>query len=206
MGNNLYIQNKKYDEFMTADGPVKFYDYVNDKHEIIHQELYNEAMHEMFDDLLKYEFIHCEYTTDEDVQDVQLFNENEIKDVKTYDDFIENNFITEIKENDYFKPSKVIICSKSFPYKKITVDLTPYWNDYQYITKYKDINDLFIDEDSVTDAEIIYVDHVNCMVKMKSRLTGKEFWVSSEYVNRDTTMNKEAMSRENTFVNMLYNY
>lgn len=181
MGNDLYIQNKRYDEFNTDDGPVKFSDYVNDKHDVIHQELYNEAIHEMFDDKYKEEY-------------------------GTYDEFIEKNFIIEVKDNDYFKPSKIIICSKSFPYTKTTIDLNPYWNEYQYVVKYKDISELFIDEDSLRDAEIIYIDHVNGMCKMKSRLTGKEFWVSSEYVNRNSPINKEAMLRNTTFVNMLYNY
>ena len=191
MGKDLYIQNKRYDEFDTEDGPVKFSDYVNDKHDTIHQELYNEAMHEMFETEFK-------ERNDNDETEHPIY--------ATYEEFIEKNFITEIKDNDYFKPSKVIICSKSFPYVKTTVDLTPYWNEYQYDVKYKDINDLFIDKDSVRDAEIIYIDHVNGMCKMRSRLTGKEFWVSSEYVNRESPKNKEAMLRTDTFVNILYNY
>lgn len=50
--NNNLIENKilNYNSFNYADNKVNFSDYVNDKHNIIHKKLYDEALNEMIND------------------------------------------------------------------------------------------------------------------------------------------------------------
>lgn len=118
---------KNYNDLMYDSSPVKFNDYVTNKYNIIHKELYEEALKKLF-----------------------IYLNIDINNVN-------NNYkIIEIKNTEFFLPSSVILISKTFPFNKETYDLTNYWpeyifnkyniNDINYnIEKYNDLEIIYID-------------------------------------------------------------
>lgn len=118
---------KNYNDLMYDSSPVKFNDYINNKYNIIHKELYECALKKLFNNL--------------------NINENIINDKYK---------IIEIKNKEFFMPSSIILIDREFPFKKEIYDLTQYWpeyifnknnyNDINYnIEKYNDLEIVYID-------------------------------------------------------------
>lgn len=156
-------------------GPIKFADFVSDKCDQIHEKLYEEALKEYYQE-----------------------NIEDYSDCSSFEEFVNEYKVIEIKGKEYMLPSSVILSEKKFPYRQKKIDLSPYWNKYQYAENNKDISDLMIDEDTVKDAKLVYVNYVTGRCKFRSRMTGKEFWTTIDYVNKDTEISDE-MTLKDTF-------
>lgn len=50
----------------------------------------------------------------------------------TIEKLFQDNIIVDLRDFAYYKPSKLQIKSKTFPYQYQIVDLTPYWPRYNY--------------------------------------------------------------------------
>lgn len=178
----------KYDKLVYGSGPVKFSDYVSNKMDIIHEELFAEALHEWW---LRH-------------KDITDKNGNK-KYEETFNKFLSENKIIELKNKEYHLPSSVIISSKKFPYTQEKVSLNEYWNKYQFNENNKDISQLISDEDSINDATIVYINYVTGKCKFRSKLTGREFWTTIDYINSNTKINKDEMTLKDTFGQLLKN-
>jgi len=175
---NNKIDNKivTYNDMLYKSSPVRAADYISDKYNDIHRQLYQRAV----DKLLK---------------ELNISKE----DLKI------NYKLVEIKQDEYFKPSKVIIKNLSYPFTATTYDLDKYWDNYEFLEEYKDLSEYWIDEESTKDAELIYIDYIKGKGKFKSKYTQKEFWVDFNYINENTRLNKDNFSLTNTFSYKLNN-
>lgn len=107
----------------------------------------------------------------------------------------DHNFI-EIKNDEYQQPSKVIIMSRISPFRKYKYDLTPVWNRIQYKDD-KEISNIKEDSSELDKMyEIIYIDYVNKKVKVQSKITGEEKYISFDYIKDDTLIDDKY---QNTF-------
>ena len=182
MKDNNVISNKiiKYDSLFYNSSPVKYSDFVIDKYNNVHSQLYNHALNELLKSL-------CE--------------ENNT----TIEDFSKTHVFVEIKQKEYWLPSKVIIKEVVHPYKIEKYDLTEYWNTYLIGDEYRDMDKVLFDEDTLKDCEIIYIDYVSGKAKFRSKFTGKEFWKDFKYINEKTRINKDSTTLKNTFTYKLQN-
>ena len=177
------IENRKYNEMFYETGPTSFESVASSKLDNVHKMLYNDALKKYFD----------EEKAKEHYADCNSFN-----------DFLIRYKFVEIKRDSFSYPSEVIISSKTFPYKQYKVDLADYWNNYQYTEDNKDITDLIKDEEVLKDAKLVYIDYVRNRCKFRSKITGKEFWTTLDYINEDTPIDNE-FSLDNTFGGMIKN-
>ena len=176
-GNNIENKILKYKDLIYKSGPVSAFDYISEKYTKIHAQIYDKALQKLIDDKLVGPGKLCET----------------LEELNTKYRFIE------LKKDEYWKPSKVILKQTVYPFESLSYDLDEYWDDYQYKEEFKDLKDYWIDEDSVRDAELVYIDYIKGKGKFKSRYTGKEFWVDFKFINSNTKLSKDDMSLENTF-------
>lgn len=118
---------KNYNNLMYDNGPVKFNDYILNKYNIIHEELFNTALSKLCKDInIDYKHINDNYR------------------------------VIEIKNSEFYLSSSIILISKTFPFKKETYNLEKYWpeyifNKYTYNDilfnneKYKNLEIIYID-------------------------------------------------------------
>lgn len=175
------IENKilKYDDLLYKSGPIQVNDFLNDKYDDIHKQLYNRALNKFIEEYIQ--------TNNLDI---------------SIENFKKNYKFIEIKKDEYFKPSKVLIKSVKVPFGILegkAIDLSKYWDKYEFNTNFKDLSEILFDEDSIKDAELIYIDYVKGKGKFKSKFTEKSFWVDFKFINNNTKINKDSFSLENTF-------
>ena len=116
-------------------------DVLNSKEENIHKELFNNAL-SYFKEATK--------------------EKNDYSDEKY-------SFVEYRVSNDYLQPSKVIIIEKTFPYKRITQDLTSYWGKYEFNKKYEKIDN---EDESLEIIEMLYT---SGKALVRNKYTGEEF-------------------------------
>jgi hypothetical protein len=147
---------KKYDSLWENQRPVKYFDYISEKYNDIHKQLYNDALSKLINDIYQnYGFDNIE-------------------------DFLKSVKIIEIKNEEYWEPSSVIVKyikkDKDVNNNKIvkglfyTYDLTPYWNTFQYKNFDKHIGECTDIKDEICDPEILYIDYIKGKAKIESRL------------------------------------
>lgn len=157
----------KYNNFHNVDERVTFNDYICNKQQDIHAQLYNNALE---------------------------------KFIKANNYNTEDYLFIEIKQDDYFLPSYIYVRSVYPPFKTEKKSLKEYWDNYEYTEQYKQINDMFFDEDvNVNGLEIIYIDYIKGTVRLYDKITGKVFEKKTKYINDDLKYSKEHLSLENTF-------
>ena len=110
----------------------------------------------------------------------------------------------EIPAAYYDNASKVQVISKTYPYKRFTVDLSPYWGEYMFKDK-ASYTSIDTDEMTVKTAEIKYRDYVKGYAEMESRLTGVKYTVSLKDVPNDIREYPDDKSMENTFAYLVNN-
>ena len=173
----MIVNNTKYNKVEYDSIKTKFSDFVLNKYDIIHKQLYIEALS----------------------QYLEKTNNNT-------DEYINSHKFIEIKNKEYWMPSKVMIKNLNIPFETITINLSDYWNKYEYVQQFKEINNNFLDEDNVKDAfEVIYIDYVNGKVKFKNKNTGLEIWKDLNYINNETKYNNDLLTLKNTFTYKLQN-
>lgn len=151
---------KGYNDMVYPNGPVSLSDFSSNRYNNVHDALYKHALNKYLETNL------------------------EIRDHIQKYKFIER------KAPEYFMPSSVIITECEYPYSRITVDLTPYWNTYNNPKK-DDYTKLMIDEDSIKDAEIVSMNYIKGEVLMRSKFTSKTFYVSFDRINADTPISDD---------------
>lgn len=110
----------------------------------------------------------------------------------------------EIPSAYYNTPSKVEMICKEFPYKRYTVDLTPYWGQYMFNDKASYLA-VDVDDMTVNTAELKYCDYVNGRVEMESRITGVKYVTSLKDIPNDVKEYPDDKSILNTFAYLVNN-
>ena len=178
--NNDVIYNtiNKYNNLLyDNNGPVSFAEYVSDKCNIVHEQLFNDALQKLLNIIL------------------YIINANN-KDDKigmTIDEFKNMYNIIEIKQNEYWQPSKIILSYRNTENNKIkrhTIDLTPYWNTSNYPkNKVSDIKVLGYHD--VVDFEIIYIDYMKATATLRSKTRGIEITVPFSSIDGNTPISED---------------
>lgn len=103
----------------------------------------------------------------------------------------------EIKSAYYDSPSHVQVIAKTWPYRRITVDLAPFWNPYKFSDKlsYMKVDD----DDTVLTAEVIYRDYVRGQATLRSRYTGRSLKVAIKDLPDDIKDIDDEKSLSHTF-------
>lgn len=175
----------------------------------------------IYEDMIKDDY-HIGYTSngkwildiDPSINIQDIFDELQLIMNKTNDDliqiatlnmidrFLQKHKIIEKKNNEYWKPSSIVIYSTEYPYSKAIIDLSEWWNLNQ---KYNDliISDIKILEDNINDYQIEDIDYVRGKVKLYSKLNDIYHDVDFNYVKEDTEINDSFV--KNTFVSKIKN-
>jgi len=188
---------QSYNEIIYDSRPVKYTEFISDKYNLIHQELYLDALNKAISDYIKF--------------NNQYENINEFK---------QNVNIVEVKNNEYWQPSYTIWRTKIYPYKILTkgqfadehkipnskyiesdnpgaMSLEYWWNMYQKFED-KNINNIKISNDNLNDYVLINLNYVTGIATLRSKLTYKEIEVPFEYLDENIDID-DSMLLDHTF-------
>lgn len=166
---------KNYNDLIYDTRPVQVSEYLSDKYNIVHKQLFNNAV------------------------ETYLKTNNIDNGV-----FYQNNKVIELKNDEYWKPSKLIILSREYEngFTKTVVDLTEYWNtelSFQNKT-YKNIK---FDNENINDFEITYIDYVKGKATIKSKTTDKEYKIDFDDIDSNMGISDELVMNDSW--SQLYN-
>lgn len=195
-----------YHDMIYDSRPVKFTEFMSDKYDNIHRELFVDANNKAIKAYIDYvkenrSLIDSRY----------VFN--------SVDDFKEKVNVIELKETEYWKPSFVLWRTKIFPYRVISLvesgkegkfsskyhrgkmSLAPWWNMYQKFED-KDIANIQLGGEQVNDFRVISLNYVQGTAQLISKTTDKIITVPFEYLNENTEID-DSMLLSHTFTSML---
>ena len=82
----------------------------------------------------------------------------------------------EIKQNEYYQPSLVYVQSIYPPFNTEKISLEKYWDTYEFKEEFKNLDESFFDEDvNINALEVINIDYINGLIKLKDKYTGRIF-------------------------------
>ena len=180
---NSEVENtiQKFNDMEYLSKKTRYVDFISNKTNIVHEKLYVAALDKCIEDLVK-------------------------ESGMSVEDYCKSHVFIEIKNTEYWMPSKVTIKNINPPYDIKKVDLKKYWNEYQYIDEFKELDGMFFENDFDKNAfEVVDINYINGKAKFKNKYSGEEIWKDFKYLNEDTVYNKEALSLEDTFTYKLQN-
>ena len=206
--------NKKYNDMLYDSKPVKFSDFMSNKYNIVHKKLYEQALNKYILEWIKVKNLSNKnyYTNDEEAylntnkEDKKYAfkkdNKDKIFDVDSIEDFKKNSYVLEIPANEYWQPSKCCIITKfknnSSPNLRWTVDLTPYWNNYQ-AKENKKIENIKLTNENFNDSEIIKFNYITGKATLYSENADRKYDVDFDYLDGNTNKVSESMMLKETF-------
>ena len=133
-------------------------DYINDKVNDVYNQMLGKAISDFLSDLDHWKYYECD--------------------------------IKPIKDKNWKTSPRIMITSKKYPFKKKIVNIKEYWDKAVQFSKKnsESYSDLIIDEDTLKDAEIVSINYVLGIVKMRSKFTQVEFEVPFSRINGNTNM------------------
>lgn len=137
----------------------------NDKIDNVDDVVYNKG-YKIFNELYK-------AALNNYLKDLFLINPNvfgEVTDNNYIEAFEEKNVIIQKKSYNYTDPISIYIRSKEYPFKSYTLDLTPYWESYEYIPG--DIDIIYNLENNPNNLELVYIDYVRNYAIVNDRYLG----------------------------------
>lgn len=200
VNNNL--TQRRYDDMLYDSRPVKFSEFISNKYNIIHSKLYNMALNEFINDWLKAKHT---MVKDEEESDEQYYERckkfiNSDKNmmfscgqftynVESLNEFKQYSYIYEIREDEYWKPSKIKIMTKTHNgvgNLSWTVDLTKYWNTYQrFLNKKIDTKKISLNK-NLSDSELIDLNYITGIATMYSKSNDFTYTIPFEYLDENT--------------------
>lgn len=177
------IENKilKYDSLEYLTQKIRFNDYIANKSDIVHEQLYVSALNKCIEKLVS-------------------------KSGLSKDEYMNTHIFIEIKNTEYWMPSKVCIKQTVSPFKVEKIDLKEYWDDYQYVDEHKKFDSIFVEGiEDINGLEVIDINYISGKAKFRNKYTGVEFWKDFKYLNEDTVYNDDYKSLKNTFTYKLQN-
>ena len=133
-------------------------DYINDKVNDVYNQMLGKAISDFLNDLDHWKYYECD--------------------------------IKPIKDKNWKTSPRIMITSKKYPFEKKIVNIKEYWDKVVQFSKKnsESYTDLMIDEDTLKDAEIVSINYVLGIVKMRSKFTQVEFEVPFSRINGNTNM------------------
>lgn len=107
--------------------------------------------------------------------------------------FEEKNIIIQKKSYNYSDPISIYIRSKEYPFTSYTVDLTSYWESYEYIPKGIDI--IYNLENNSNNFELIYIDYVRNYAIVEDRYLGVKHKVALDNVPSNIKISKSFLNK-----------
>ena len=101
-----------------------------------------------------------------------------------------NHKVIEIKNDEYWMPSSIIIISNVSPYTKKVESLEKYWNNIQSKDDLN-VSDIKLTDYDINDAEIIGINYVSGKAQLRSKLNDMKFEVPFEYINKNLDVNEK---------------
>lgn len=185
--------SKKYDKMIYNSSLVDVDSYVNEKLDKIHEQIFLNALNKKIFQIVNGSSEFSEYVR-------QLFNGADI----SLTNFLKFFKVKEIRDDEFFKPSKIIVKGKKFPFIQKTFDLSQEWNDFETTIVSKSKNQKIPQSEYSKYAKIIYVDYVNGKSKLFDKMSGEEFWVDNDYLSGKEKIDED-FSLRNTFTKMSKN-
>ena len=133
-------------------------DYINDKVNDVYNQMLGKAISDFLNDLDHWKYYKCD--------------------------------IKPIKDKNWKTSPRIMITSTKYPFEKKIVNIKEYWYKVVQFSKKnsESYTDLMIDEDTLKDAEIVSINYVLGIVKMRSKFTQVEFEVPFSRINGNTNM------------------
>lgn len=176
MDRILNVTNiKNYDRQIYDSGIVKFNDFVNNTYDIIHEKLYNAALEEFVKDMASKE-----------------------EPAVTPEEYKRTHTLIEFKDDEYYKPSTVLVISKKRPYTKQTYYLLDYWNTYYYKSK-KFLSNILESNGDDLYYEITHIDYIRGIITLESKITGDIIETTFDKLNKYTLLSEELRLDNCTF-------
>lgn len=198
--NNIidFIYNKKHDNGLVFCEDGNDYILLEDDNSVFLDSEYNIEIN-FIKDIIVVEF------NDQDDNNrisslTNILNESLINSVKDLFKISYNNThrIVEIKNNEYWESSSIIIYTQILPYKKEKISLEKYWNYYQ---KHSEKNNDNIFNNNIVDGVISDLDFIRGKAKMYSKMNDEYFYIDFDQINEDTEIDTTLI--ENTFTNKI---
>ena len=186
------IDLKRYDKLIYKSSVNDTSKYISEKLDNVHNELFMAALEKAFN-IMKLE----QNYKSEICEAFGLEHADDINSI-TIDEFLKEYKMKEIKNDEYFKPSKVIFKRKRFPYDKYEINLSQTWNDFQYTIINKSFKEKLFDLDNTNNLKVIYIDYVNGKSKLRDKITGNEYWIDNNYLNGEVELD-DSFTLDNTF-------
>lgn len=210
---NTQINRKSYDDILYDTRPAKLSEYLTNKYNVIHNKIYMAAL----ESFIK-EWLHNKkkYAGQSDDTCKRFMDSNpnmrwccgsKCFDVSTSDEFKRKSFIYEIMPDEYWQSSKVKIMTKYISLKSPnlswTVDLSPWWNEWQsksdktFLTKK-------VSSEKWKDAKLTNLDYINGIATFYSKTNDDSFEVPFDYLTGEEDLDDD-FSLANTFTQKLQN-
>lgn len=177
---NINNTNKKYNEMLYDSRPVKVSELVSDKNNKVHKELYIDAL--------------TKFAKSRNF---------------TLDELFDNYKVIEIKNNEYWEPSSIVILSKKIDYKsgfftKEKIDLAPYWNNILSFYNKTHTKIKISKDDNINDYVLTDINYVNGNATLKSKISDKEIIIDFDHIDNNIKVD-DNMKLTNTFSYMYQN-
>ena len=104
----------------------------------------------------------------------------------------------EIKNNEYWKPSSIIVISKISPYRKHLVNLKEWWNKNYEQPNTVSIDEIKVTNENILDSEVVEVNYISGKAKLYSKNADVTYEVPFEYLDKNTVLS-DSMLLKNTF-------
>lgn len=104
----------------------------------------------------------------------------------------------EIKNNEYWKPSSIIVISKISPYRKHLVNLKEWWNKNYEQSNTASIDEIKVTNENILDSEVVEVNYISGKAKLYSKNADVTYEVPFEYLDKNTVLS-DSMLLKNTF-------
>ena len=170
---------EKYNTPLVNAGNIKLADYVVGRFDDVHNQLYEDALTKFID--------------------AQRKQENSELSLEAYSNkFKKENTIIEYKNEDYFKPSDILIISKKRPYKKQICSLGDYWNTYYYDNKTYVDDIVENNKDDNKHYEVTDINYIRGIATLESKISGDIIEVPIETLTKYNIFSDD-MVMKNTF-------
>ena len=182
----------KYNKQIYPSGPVSFNEFMTNKYEVVHQQIYSNALAKLIQRIA-----HDNGKSEEDIRHDFKFNE--------------------IRANEYWEISKIIITVLSTNYADYSINghkcikghkirytfTEEEWNN-EYCNRDKDdVVTIKNTLEKIQDPEVIYIDYIKGMVTIQSRIDDITFDVPFSFLNADIKISED-YSLDGTILRKIY--
>lgn len=211
---NQYINRKSYSDMLYDSRPVSFSEYMSNKYDILHHNMYEAALNAFIEEWLNNKQSYIGKSKDVCENFIQK-NSNmkyccgdKVFDVNSVYEFKQQSYIYEIMPSEYWQPAQIIIMTKfislASPNLKWTVDLSPWWNMWQSKSDKTYTTKKISKDGNWYDAKITRFDYMHGKATLYSKTNDQSYEVPFDYLSGDEDID-DSFSLANTFTQKMLN-